>query len=124
MAQGLIKKKEATPTKTVSQTKKAAGKTKRGGTSIAPKKSALVKNLSLRKKLTAGAIVDTERQMAAKAGSTGKLTIMKATAEKGLKEIAAEKKRKGLIKEAEAKKMAAAMANKSSGKSKGTKANK
>ncbi|KAJ3353461.1 hypothetical protein HDU83_006743 [Entophlyctis luteolus] len=65
-------------------------------------------------KLTAGAIADTERQMAAKAGSTGKLTIMKATAEKGLQEIAAEKRRKGLVRGNEAKKITAAAASSSS----------
>ncbi|KAJ3391951.1 hypothetical protein HDU84_005099 [Entophlyctis sp. JEL0112] len=107
----------------------------RAGTAIAPKKAALVKTLSLQKvrrprsplrappcgthaafaqKLTAGAIADTERQMAAKAGSTGKLTIMKATAEKGLQEIAAEKRRKGLVRGNEAKKITAAAASSSS----------
>ncbi|KAI9353865.1 hypothetical protein BDR26DRAFT_849370, partial [Obelidium mucronatum] len=106
--QGLIKK-AASASKTVQQQKKDLGKTKRGGVAIAPKKAALIKNRALRKKLTAGATTDTERQMAAKAGSTGKLTIMKSVADKGLKDVIAEKKKKGLIKEAEAKKMAAAI---------------
>ncbi|KAJ3001167.1 UNVERIFIED_CONTAM: hypothetical protein HDU68_007010 [Siphonaria sp. JEL0065] len=106
MAQGLIKK-ASVASKSVQQQKKDLGKTKRGGVAIAPKKAALIRNRSFRKKLTAGATTDTERQMAAKAGSTGKLTIMKSVGEKGLKDLIAEKKKKGLIKETEAKKMAA-----------------
>ncbi|KAJ3071532.1 hypothetical protein HDU98_005197 [Podochytrium sp. JEL0797] len=109
MAQGLIKAKTSSASKSTQQQKKDLGKTKRGGTAIAPKKKALIKNLSLRKRLTAGAITDTERQMAAKAGSTGKLHIMKSIAETGMKEVIAEKKKKGLIKADEAKKMAASV---------------
>ncbi|KAI8844088.1 hypothetical protein HDU81_007022 [Chytriomyces hyalinus] len=108
MAQGLIKK-ASTAAKSVHQQKKALGKTKRGGTAIAPKNLALVRQKALTKKLSAGTMTDTERQMAAKAGSTGKLTIMRPIADRGLKDIVAEKKKKGLIKAAEAKKMAAAV---------------
>ncbi|KAJ3291896.1 hypothetical protein HDU79_001928 [Rhizoclosmatium sp. JEL0117] len=109
MAQGLIKK-SASATKGASQQKRDLGKTKRGGVAIAPKKAALIKNRKLNKKLTAGTITETEKQMAAKAVSTGKLRIMKSLGEKGLKDIVADKKKKGLIRAEEAKKMNAALA--------------
>ncbi|KAI8615948.1 hypothetical protein BC830DRAFT_1168178 [Chytriomyces sp. MP71] len=115
MAQGLIKK-SGPAKKSVQQDKKSLGKTKRGGVAIAPKKAALVRQTALRKKLTAGATTETERQMAAKAGSTGKLTIMKPIADRGIKDAVAEKKKKGLIKAAEAKKMAAALSARSAKK--------
>ncbi|ORY48441.1 hypothetical protein BCR33DRAFT_782172 [Rhizoclosmatium globosum] len=86
MAQGLIKK-SASATKGASQQKRDLGKTKRG----------------------AGTITETEKQMAAKL-CHGKLRIMKSLGEKGLKDIVADKKKKGLIRAEEAKKMNAALA--------------
>ncbi|KAJ3103238.1 hypothetical protein HDU97_010302 [Phlyctochytrium planicorne] len=103
MVQGAVKQKASSGV----QKSKNPGP-KRGGKKIAPKKQALVKQLQLKKvwtfrlthshplltadanghhqKLTASTIVETERQMAAKAGSTGKLTIMRGVADKAIKE--------------------------------------
>ncbi|KAI8849070.1 hypothetical protein BC829DRAFT_392794 [Chytridium lagenaria] len=81
MVQGQIKSKPGVGAK-----KKTSPGPKRGGTKIAPKKATLQKQLTMKKKLAATAIVQTERQIAAKAGSTGKLTIMRNVADKAIKE--------------------------------------
>ncbi|KAJ3169067.1 hypothetical protein HK101_011508 [Irineochytrium annulatum] len=90
MAQGAVKKNKGAAAK--NKKDKPTGP-KRGGTTIAPKKANLTKQLALKKKLTAGTINETERQMAARAGTTGKLTIMKKTAEGAIKELAGQKKK-------------------------------
>ncbi|KAJ3217799.1 hypothetical protein HDU67_007216 [Dinochytrium kinnereticum] len=91
--------------------KKASPGPKRGGTKIAPKKAQLVRQLQMKKKLTASTIVATERQMAAKAGATGKLTIMRDVADKAIKET-----KKAAAAAAAAKKPAPAAAKKKTGK--------
>ncbi|KAI9225319.1 MAG: hypothetical protein DHS80DRAFT_33824 [Piptocephalis tieghemiana] len=72
MAQGQVlkSKKKVTPS-----TKKKA--VTRGARHIAPKKTILVKQEKLRKKMTAQINKNVEQQMATKAGAVGKLTIMK-----------------------------------------------
>ncbi|RKP13617.1 hypothetical protein BJ684DRAFT_9814, partial [Piptocephalis cylindrospora] len=47
---------------------------------IAPKKTALVKQEKMRKRMTAQINKNVEQQMATKAGAVGKLTIMKSFA--------------------------------------------
>ncbi|KAG0228877.1 hypothetical protein BGW42_001887 [Actinomortierella wolfii] len=72
--------------------KQTSGIVKKGGRSVAPKKSSLVKQRATQKKLTAQINKNIETVMAARAGATGKLTIMKKVAEAG---IAAERKAGG-----------------------------
>ncbi|KAI8062326.1 uncharacterized protein B0P05DRAFT_556540 [Gilbertella persicaria] len=78
MAQGAIKK-AGKPKQKGGREKK--GITKKGARVIPPKKSSLVKQQSLDKKLTAQINKSIERQMSVKANAVGKLTIMKKLAE-------------------------------------------
>ncbi|KAJ3289535.1 hypothetical protein HDU76_007518, partial [Blyttiomyces sp. JEL0837] len=77
-------------------------------THIAPKKANLAKQVKLQKKLSAQTIQDTERQMAAKAGATGKLTIMKGVADKAIKELSDKAAKKNKKKPTHAAKIVAA----------------
>lgn len=82
MAQGTTKKQT-----TSVLARKAAQK--RGtiaarGIRIAPKTSALISQKKMQKKLSSRNITHTESLMAARAGATGKLTIMKGVADKAL----------------------------------------
>ncbi|KAJ3051426.1 hypothetical protein HK097_007546 [Rhizophlyctis rosea] len=81
MAQGAIKNAGASALKK-QQEKKSLGPKRREGKHIAPKKRALVTQKNLQKKLSAKSISQTEKLMAARAGATGKLTIMKGIADK------------------------------------------
>ena len=54
------------------------------GIRIAPKDKGLAKKKAMQKKLTSRNMVHTETLMAARAGATGKLTIMKKAADKAL----------------------------------------
>ncbi|TPX71538.1 hypothetical protein SpCBS45565_g01001 [Spizellomyces sp. 'palustris'] len=84
MAQGGLKKSGAS--KPSFATKKSQtpslGPKRREGKYIAPKSKTLITQKNLQKKLAAKAIVQTEQLMAARAGATGKLTIMKSVAQK------------------------------------------
>ncbi|KAJ3015657.1 hypothetical protein HKX48_004446 [Thoreauomyces humboldtii] len=64
-----------------------SGPKAREGKYIAPKARNLVTHKNLQKKLSARSIVQTERLMAARAGATGKLTIMKTLGEKAKAEM-------------------------------------
>ncbi|KAJ3297205.1 hypothetical protein HK104_000722 [Borealophlyctis nickersoniae] len=86
MAQGNIKKSSSGAAKKSEASKKQrdlklSGPKKRAGKYVAPKKQALISQKSLSKKLAARSITQTEKLMAARAGATGKLTIMKPVAE-------------------------------------------
>jgi hypothetical protein len=56
------------------------------GKKATPKSHLLLKEREMQRKLSAKNIQNTEAQMAAKAGQTGKLTIMKSIADKAIKE--------------------------------------
>ncbi|KAI8899060.1 hypothetical protein BC833DRAFT_587296 [Globomyces pollinis-pini] len=77
MAQGQLKPKSIVQQEKIG--KKSSVKHQRG-MRIAPKQNSLVKRKMMQKKLQARNIQNTEAQMAVKAQSTGKLTIMKKTA--------------------------------------------
>ncbi|KAJ3044477.1 hypothetical protein HDV00_001904 [Rhizophlyctis rosea] len=81
MAQGLVKKAGAAAAKKA-QEQKALGPKRREGKYIAPKSRKLITQKNLQKKLSSGSIAATEKIMAARAGATGKLTIMKGLADK------------------------------------------
>ncbi|KAI9014785.1 hypothetical protein BC832DRAFT_526618, partial [Gaertneriomyces semiglobifer] len=53
------------------------------GKHIAPKSKALISEKAIQKRLSAQSIVQTEMLMAARAGATGKLTIMSKVAKEG-----------------------------------------
>ncbi|KAJ5084646.1 hypothetical protein NUU61_009225 [Penicillium alfredii] len=65
MAQGLLKKSKPT---TASSKRPSSKTTKPGPRQIAPKKTSLVKQHKLNKKLTSGLAAKTERSLAQKAG--------------------------------------------------------
>ncbi|KAI8825893.1 uncharacterized protein EV422DRAFT_514598 [Fimicolochytrium jonesii] len=90
MAQGKFKKASAGPSSVLAkkhQKKELTGPKKREGKAIAPKHRALISQKTLQKKLSAKSIVQTERLMAARAGATGKLTIMKKLGEQAKAEL-------------------------------------
>ncbi|KAL2919272.1 hypothetical protein HK105_200915 [Polyrhizophydium stewartii] len=93
MVQGAVKK-----TKSVLASKAAKKVEPHRGRRIAPKSATVIEHKKMQKKLTAASIVATESLMAARAGATGKLTIMKSVAEK------AQEKAKKAKDEKEAKK--------------------
>ncbi|KAF9969452.1 hypothetical protein BGZ73_008196 [Actinomortierella ambigua] len=72
--------------------KQGTGIVKKGARAVAPKKNVLVKQLATQKKLSAQINKNIETVIAARAGATGKLTIMKKVADAG---IAAERKAGG-----------------------------
>ncbi|KAF9164268.1 hypothetical protein DFQ27_000330 [Actinomortierella ambigua] len=72
--------------------KQGTGIVKKGARAIAPKKSVLVKQAATQKKLSTQINKNIENVIAARAGATGKLTIMKKVADAG---IAAERKAGG-----------------------------
>ncbi len=73
MSQGALKKlKKSSPTN-----KQNKGITKKGAKMIAPKKKSKIHATQLTKKLLGKCIMNTEQQLAPKAASTGKLTILK-----------------------------------------------
>jgi hypothetical protein len=67
MAQGALKKTKKV-TATAQRESKANARTRPGPRQIAPKKSALVRQAKLTKKLTSGLVGRTERSLAQKAG--------------------------------------------------------
>ncbi|KAI8874483.1 hypothetical protein GQ42DRAFT_103721, partial [Ramicandelaber brevisporus] len=75
MVQGGVKKSKA-PAKRADHAQPKRGRV------IAPKNTALKQKKQLEKRLTATINRDIERQMATKAGSVGKLTIMKSAMDK------------------------------------------
>ncbi|KAI8905048.1 hypothetical protein EDD86DRAFT_212130 [Gorgonomyces haynaldii] len=81
MVQGQIKKQSPL----VQKKKSKAAR----GIKIAPKNQKEATKRSLQKKLSSKTIVHTETLMAARAGATGKLTIMKNTADKALEKARA-----------------------------------
>jgi hypothetical protein len=80
MAQKQIKPKSVSQLAKAQIAKKSANQASRG-IRINPKKAVLIKEKAIQKKLSARNIQNTERQMAVKAGQTGKLTIMKRVAD-------------------------------------------
>ncbi|KAI9093034.1 hypothetical protein DFS34DRAFT_631369 [Phlyctochytrium arcticum] len=86
MAQGKLKKSAVKKPALANAKPKASlaalGPKKREGKFIAPKAKSLITQKNLQKKLSARSIVQTESLMAARAGATGKLTIMKSLANK------------------------------------------
>ncbi|KAI9472085.1 MAG: hypothetical protein EXX96DRAFT_582830 [Benjaminiella poitrasii] len=69
------------------------GITKKGARTIAPKKTSLIKQEAMNKKLTAEINKNIERQMAVKADAVGKLTIMKKLANEKAAEDKLKRKR-------------------------------
>ncbi|TPX58624.1 hypothetical protein PhCBS80983_g03003 [Powellomyces hirtus] len=100
MAQGKFKKATTASSSSSAIMKKQAKKQGAGGPKaregkyIAPKVRSLVNQKTLQKKLSARSIVQTERLMAARAGATGKLTIMKTLGEKAKAEMEKERNAK------------------------------
>lgn len=92
MAQGQHKAKSTS--QIMKAVKKQGGSKIQRGVRKAPKSQNLQKEKAMQKKLSARNIQNTEAQMALKAGSTGKLTIMKPIADLAKKEAEKKKEKK------------------------------
>eukprot|EP00842_Homolaphlyctis_polyrhiza_P000952 jgi/Hompol1/1858/HPOL_005755-RA len=80
MVQGAKKQSSSILAAKVSKKTESQSKPHRGK-NIAPKDTALIRKKKLQQKLRANSITNLESTMAAKAGSTGKLTIMRSVAD-------------------------------------------
>ncbi|KAK7469117.1 hypothetical protein VKT23_003608 [Stygiomarasmius scandens] len=74
---------------------KVAANTKKGKRYIPPKKASLVKQASMHKDLSAKINKSIEQQMVSAAGSSGKLTIMKPSADEGSSSTSKSKSKSG-----------------------------
>jgi Protein of unknown function (DUF2462) len=92
MAQGQHKAKSSSLLARQAQKKK--GTVAARGIRIAPKDAGLIAQKRMQKRLSSRNIAHTESVMAAKAGATGKLTIMKKIADSKLEQIRKESKDK------------------------------